>query len=221
MAGAVIVGTGPGIGTSVARRFGAGGMRIGLIARSQPSIDLARAALAASGVDAVGAIADAAQDTELIAALDALVGELGAPEVLVYNAGLIQRDRPGQLSQQQHLTAYAINVLGALASAAHLAPVMAEAGGGTILLTGGVPDPDPAATSLSLGKAGVRALTVLLAKEYGPSGIHVATVTVGGAVAPGGRFDPDRIAELYWRLHAQPVEAWKHEVLYAGEPAAA
>lgn len=67
----------------------------------------------------------------------------------------------------------------------------------------------------------MRALTTLLAAEYGPSGMHVATVTIGGAVTPGSRFDPDRIAEHYWRLHTQPPSSWEHEVAYAGEPATA
>jgi NAD(P)-dependent dehydrogenase (short-subunit alcohol dehydrogenase family) len=219
MAGVVIVGAGPGIGTSVARRFGQAGMRVGLVARTAASIESARAALAEAGVDAAGAMADAAQGTQVTAALDALTGQLGVPEVLVYNAGLIRADRPGELGQEGHLAAYAINVLGALTSAAHLAPAMSEAGGGTIVLTGGMPEPDPGYTSLSLGKAGVRALTMLLAREYGPAGIHVATVTVCGAVAPGSRFDPDRIAEHYWRLHVQRPGTWEHEVVFAGEPA--
>ena len=93
---------------------------------------------------------------------------------------------------------------------------MADAGAGTILLTGGMPEPLPEATSLSLGKAGVRALTELLARDYEPEGVHVATVTVGGAVAPGSAFDPDEIAEEYWRLHQQPRGAWERVVLYAG-----
>ena len=135
------------------------------------------------------------------------------PEALVYNAGLIRRDRPGELSREQHFAAYAINVLGALTAAVHLAPAMAEAGGGTIVITGGMPEPDPAVTSLSLGKAAARALTKLLASEYGPAGVHVATVTVGGAVAPGGPYDPDLIAGHYWRLHTQPPQAWEHEVV--------
>jgi NAD(P)-dependent dehydrogenase (short-subunit alcohol dehydrogenase family) len=81
---------------------------------------------------------------------------------------------------------------------------MTEAGGGTILITGGMPEAIPEVTSLSLGKAGVRALTELLARAYEPAGVHVATVTVAGAVAPGTAFDPDDIAEEYWRLHARP-----------------
>lgn len=216
MAGFVIVGAGPGIGLSVARRFAAAGMPAGLIARTAASTGTTRAALAATGVTVAEATADAGQDDQLTAALDALTGQLGPPEALIYNAGLIRRDRPGELSRQQYLTAYAINVLGAMTAAVHLAPAMAKAGGGSILITGGMPEPDPAVTSLSLGKAGVRALTTLLASEYGPTGIHVATVTVADAVAPGGPFDPDRIAEQYWRLHAQRPDAWEHEVLFTG-----
>ena len=96
---------------------------------------------------------------------------------------------------------------------------MARAGHGTILLTGGMPEPLPDVTSLSLGKAGVRALAGLLARAYEPLGIHVATITVAGAVAPGTAFDPDEIAEEYWRLHRQRVGSWEREVLYAGRPA--
>lgn len=221
MAGAVIVGTGPGIATAVARRFGRTGMPVGLIARSQASIDAARATLREDGIEAVGVTADAARETELKDALDALVAEQGVPEALIYNAGLIQFDRPGDLDHERHLQAYAINVLGALTTATHLAPRMAEAGGGTIVITGGMPDPVPGVVSLSLGKAGVRALTTILAKEYGPAGVHVATVTVCGGVAPGTEYDPDRIAEHYWRLHGQQPAEWEQEVVFRGEPVAA
>jgi NAD(P)-dependent dehydrogenase (short-subunit alcohol dehydrogenase family) len=213
MAGVVIVGAGPGIGLSVARRFAAAGMPAGLIARKAASAETVRKALAATGVAVAEATADAGQDGQLTAALDAVTGQLGPPGALIYNAGLIRRDRPGELSREQYVTAYAVNVLGAMTAAVHLAPAMAAAGGGSILITGGMPEPDPAVTSLSLGKAGVRALTALLASEYGSAGIHVATLTVGGAVTPEGPFDPDRIAEQYWRLHAQRPDAWEHEVL--------
>ncbi len=93
---------------------------------------------------------------------------------------------------------------------------MAQAGKGTYVITGGMPEPVPEVTSLSLGKAGVRALTELLDRRFRPSGVHVATVTVGRAVAPGTAFDPDDIAEHYWRLHTQPQEEWEREVVYGG-----
>ena len=77
-----------------------------------------------------------------------------------------------------------------------------------------MPEPVPEVTSLSLGKAGIRALTQLLARAYEPRGVHVATVTVGGTVAPGTAYDPDDIADHYWRLHTQSAGAWEREVVY-------
>jgi short-subunit dehydrogenase len=216
--GLLIVGAGPGIATAVATRFGRAGMPVTLIARREATLADAQARLAAAGVtDVLTVAADAADPVRLDAALDRAIDARGTPDVLVYNAGWIRFDRPGELDRQGHLDAYAVNVLGALQAAARLAPDMATAGGGTIVFTGGMPTPLPALVSLSLGKAALRALTEMLAAEYAPAGVHVATVTIAGAVAPGSAFDPERIAERYWRLHVQPVEQWQTEILFTGE----
>ena len=216
MPGAIVIGAGPGIGTSVARRFAREGLAVGVLARSPGTVGAALAALAGLGAETVGVSADVTDEPALRSALDEVVDRVGVPEVLVYNAALIQSDALGELSAQQHLDAWAVNVVGAITAVAHLGPAMAQTGRGTILLTGGMPEPVPDVTSLSLGKAGVRALAHLAARAYEPSGVHVATVTVAGAVAPGSAFDPDEIAEQYWRLHAQPRGAWEREVLYSG-----
>jgi NAD(P)-dependent dehydrogenase (short-subunit alcohol dehydrogenase family) len=213
--GAIIIGAGPGIGTSVARRAAREGLTVGMVARSEATVDAALAAL--GDVDALAVTADVTDEAALRAALDEIVDRFGVPQLLVYNAALVRSDAIGELTAQQQLDAWAVNVVGAVTAIAHLAPPMAESGGGTIVLTGGLPEPKPEATSLSLGKAGIRALTQLAAKAYGPAGVHVATVTVAGAVAPGTAFDPDDIAAHYWRLHTQSVGAWEHEILYTGE----
>jgi NAD(P)-dependent dehydrogenase (short-subunit alcohol dehydrogenase family) len=216
MPGAIVIGAGPGIGTAVARRLARQGLPVAVLARSASTVDAALASLAGVDTETVGLTADVTDEPALRAALDDVVVRLGTPEVLVYNAALIRSDSVGELTAREHLDAWAVNVVGAITAVAHLGPGMARAGRGTILLTGGMPEPVPEVTSLSLGKAGVRALTELLARAYEPSGVHVATVTVAGAVAPGSAFDPDEIAERYWRLHAQPPGAWEREVLYPG-----
>lgn len=218
MPGAIIIGAGPGIGLSVARRFARHGLPIGVIARTPSTVDAVLSALTVPDLDTYGATADAADEFALRAALDDLVDHIGVPDVLVYNAAVIQADRIGDLRAPQYLHSWAVNVVGAITAAAHLLPRMAETGHGTYIITGGMPTPNPQVTSLSLGKAGVRTLTALLDTQFAPSGLHVATVTVGGPVAPGSRFDPDDIAEHYWRLHTQPADAWDHEVTYHGRP---
>ena len=97
-----------------------------------------------------------------------------------------------------------MNVVGAITSAAHDLPRMAARGHGTFVITGGMPEAVPDFLSLSLGKAGVRALVEALDAQYAPAGVHVATVTVDGPVAPGTDFDPDDIAEHY-RAPARPA----------------
>ena len=211
MPSAIVIGAGPGIGASVARRLGREGLAVGLIARSSRTLD--RTAATVPGT-VLGATADVAREPALRAALDGLIGRLGVPELLVYNAALIQADAPGTLSAAEHLDAYAVNVVGAITAITHVGPRMAAAGRGTIILTGGMPEPVPEVTSLSLGKAGIRALTQLLARAYEPEGVHVATVTVGGAVAPGTAYDPDDIADHFWRLHVQRAGAWEREVVH-------
>ncbi|WP_406079855.1 SDR family NAD(P)-dependent oxidoreductase [Streptomyces zaomyceticus] len=211
MAGALIVGAGPGIGQAVARRFAREGLPVALIARTKETVAAAAASLGSLGVRTVPLTAD---ETALRAALDTAAGELGEPDVVVYNAAVIRPDAVGELPLRDHADTYAVNVLGALTAAAHVLPGMARRGRGTFVVTGGMPEMKSQYVSLSLGKAGVRALVELLDAEYGPSGVHVATVTVGGAVAPGTAYDPDDIAEHYWRLHTQPHGQWEREVLH-------
>lgn len=217
MPGAVIIGAGPGIGRPVALRFARESMPVALIARSEETVGDTAKAVSPSGVPVACLTADSADEAALRAALDTASGRLGPPDVVVYNAAVIQADAPGELPAGGHLRAWAVNVVGALTAAAHLAPAMARRGSGTFLIPGGMPDPDPAYVSLSLGKAGVRTLVALLDQEYGPSGIHVASVTVAGPVAPGTSFAPDEIADHYWRLHARPRRDWEREVLHTGK----
>ncbi|MGW6499793.1 SDR family NAD(P)-dependent oxidoreductase [Nonomuraea angiospora] len=207
MPGVVIIGAGPGIGRSVARRFAREGLPIALVSRTGTTLDL-------DGVLAYKA--DSTDEDQLRAALDAAAAELGTPDAVVYNAAIIRPDAPGEVSVRAQLDAWAVNVVGALVAAGHVAPAMARRGSGSFLITGGMPEPKAQYVSLSLGKAGVRTLAALLDQEYGPSGVHVASVTVAGPVAPGTAFDPDDIAEHYWRLHTQPRERWEREVLHDG-----
>ncbi|MET9313290.1 SDR family NAD(P)-dependent oxidoreductase [Kribbella sp. NPDC003505] len=211
MSGVVVVGVGPGICLAVARRFVREGMSAGLIARSDATVK--SAAEESGSADALALTADVTDERALRAALDRIVDAYGVPDAVVYNAAMIRSDRIGDLTAQQHLDAFAVNVVGAITAAAHLAPAMAERGSGSFLITGGMPVPKPDYASLSLGKAGVRALVTLLHQQYGAAGVHAASVTISGGVAPGSLWDPDDIANHYWRLHQQAPAEWIHELV--------
>lgn len=151
MSTVIIVGVGPGIGTSVATRFAREGFTVGLIARREETV---QAAAAAAGGTTWTRTADATDEEGLRAALRAFVDEHGTPDVVVYNAAIIRTDEPGELDQATMLDTYAVNVVGAITTAGELLPRMT----GTYVITSGMVRPDPALTSLSLGKVGVRGL---------------------------------------------------------------
>ena len=165
MAGAAIIGAGPGIGRSVARRFAREGLPIALIARRAATVDAVAATIAPYGVPVVTSTADCTDEAALRSALDTVSAELGVPDVVVYNAAMIQPDTVGQVSTRAHQDAWTVNVVGALTAASHVAPAMAERGSGSFIVTGGMPEPKREYVSLSLGKAGVRTLVDLLHLE--------------------------------------------------------
>jgi NAD(P)-dependent dehydrogenase (short-subunit alcohol dehydrogenase family) len=200
----IIIGVGPGIGTAVARRFAREGFVVGMIARREDTLTTAADALG-SGVTTWIRRADAADETGLTDALRAFVGTHGVPDAVVYNAAIIRTDEPGELDRATMLDTYAVNVVGAITTAGVLLPEMT---GGSFVITSGMPTPDPGLTSLSLGKVGVRGLVEILTAWQ--DRVHVASVTVGGPVAPGTGYDPDDIAEHYWHLHTREVT--DHEV---------
>ena len=212
----IIVGAGPGLGLSVARRFQNDGYAVAVIARRPSTVAAVIDSLneTAPTQAAIGFTADSTIEPDLLAALDQAVAVHGVPDVLLYNAGVIRTDQIGDLTAAQLLHTYAVNVVGAASTAGHVGPLMAARGSGTILITGGMGQPSSDWVSLSLGKFGVRTLTTLLAQAYGPSGVHVGTIAVTERIAPDTAYDPDVIADLYAEVHAQQPSDWDLERIF-------
>src|SRR5271154_7037724 len=80
----LLVGAGPGLGMSVARRFADGGYRVTLVARSTDGLaDLAKG-LADTGARIDTIAADAGDSEGLAARMAELYNEQGAPGLIIY-----------------------------------------------------------------------------------------------------------------------------------------
>ncbi|WP_141504952.1 SDR family NAD(P)-dependent oxidoreductase [Paenibacillus luteus] len=204
----VIVGAGPGVSSAVAKRFGNEDFRVVLLARRAEALKGYTKELNELGIEAHSLTADASDPASLATAFETINKQYGAPDVLVYNAAVISRFKPTELTEKQLLEEFKVNVVGALTSAKQVIPDMIARRQGTILFTGGGLSLYPSVTSasLSIGKAGIRSLSFTLADELEPHGIYVGTVTIGGYVQKGSFFDPDAIAEQYWVLHTNRNE---------------
>jgi len=108
----------------------------------------------------------------------------------------------------------AVNIGGAMVAVQAAARNMIARGSGSILLTGGGfgLQPHPDFLSLSIGKAGIRALAQGIFEPFREKGVHVATVTVAGLVMNSK--DANAVAEQFWQLHSQPAGSWQVETVY-------
>ena len=193
----LLVGTGPGLGAAIARRFARERYRLTLVARS-----------------------DAGDPDRLRAALSSLFAGPGALGVVIYNAALMTFDDLLTVSPEQlaDADADAVDVTGAVLTAQLAVPAMRAAGGGTLLFTGGgFADalPDSLAT-LSLGKLALRGAGTMLAREVRDDAIHAGSLTILGQIAAGTPFDPDRIADAYWAIRNEVPDAWREEYRFDG-----
>ena len=129
-----------------------------------------------------------------------------------FSVGLVSRNQEKLDGLAGELEADGITAAGAAAdirdSDGLAAAKMLDAGHGTILFTtgGAAINPYPARAGVGISFAGEVAYARMLHDALADTGVHVAHTAIGGSIAPGGDHEPDDVAELLWRHHAEPGE---------------
>lgn len=223
---AVIVGAGPGLGASVAKRFAREGYTAALVARSTEKLEEIRADIESGGQKALSFSADVTSQEEIWDTFNKIDEQTGEVEVLVYNAGHFQMQSLLDIDPGGFRRSWEINCMGAFLCSKLVLPSMIENKKGTIIFTGATASKRGSAmfSRLAVGKFGLRALAESMAREFGPKGIHVAHTIIDGQIAtpsllesrpdtdPAALLSPDAIAEQYWQLHVQDPTAWTLEL---------
>nr|XP_043635089.1 uncharacterized oxidoreductase SA2266 [Erigeron canadensis] len=237
---AAIVGVGPNLGRSIARKFAHEGYTVAILARDLGRLSRFADEIAREEKAQVYAIRIDCSDTQSVREAFEGVLSLGFVEVLVYNAYQPipwQYGGPSNFSDirlDSFQKSLAVSSVGAFHCAQQVLPGMVERGKGTILFTGCAASLSGGAgfSELCCGKFALRGLSQCLAKEFHPLGVHIAHVIIDGvigtsraitmpqrllvgeqqSVAGDGSMDPDSVAQTYWYLHIQPRAAWTQEI---------
>jgi NADP-dependent 3-hydroxy acid dehydrogenase YdfG len=207
------IGAGPGMGLATAECFAKEGFQVVLAARSVARTQELAERLISKGYKASEVDSG---DPERVAGLVAEVQQQhGTIDVLHYNAASMRKATLSEQPRDSFNGDLAVNIGGALVAAQAVAPTMEKQNSGAILLTGGGFALAPSADylSVSIGKAGIRALAHGLFEPFRDKGIHVATVTVCTLVAPGSK-EAASVADQFWHLYGQPKDAWTVEVSF-------
>ena len=219
---AVIVGVGPGLGASLARRCAREGMAVAVAARRAEKMGPLVEEIGRLGGSGRAYGCDATDEAQVDALMTAVAKDLGAPDLVVFNASGRVRKSILDIEIAEFERAWRNACLGGFIVGREAARIMVPRGRGTILFTGATASVKAYAMSagFAVGKFGLRALAQSMAREFGPKGIHVAHVIVDGGILADGRqaaaddaqLSPDAIAETYWHLHRQHRSAWAQEI---------
>jgi NADP-dependent 3-hydroxy acid dehydrogenase YdfG len=221
-----IVGAGPGLGTSMAHRFGREGFHVGLLARNSERLDAMQAALADDGISASAHVADVVDRATLRTALGDLEDARGSIDVLAClptPAGA-ELKLPEDVDVESVMHQLDYTVLGPIEATQAVLPGMLARGDGALLYTGGYSSRHPVTSHANAGiaLAAQRNYAYVLNRALAGRGVYAGTVTVAGLIlrstsgdeilaAPDEvrtmleplLIDPDDIADVYWDMYQQ------------------
>jgi NADP-dependent 3-hydroxy acid dehydrogenase YdfG len=203
-----LIGAGPGLGLATARRFGAAGHTVALIARNAEKLDGLTADLARDDIQARGFTADVLDTESLTAALRAAAADLGTVEILQYSP-VPRADfmKPVLDTSADDLDApLAFSAKGPVTAVNAVLPGMREIGRGTLLFVNGGsaarPNPNVAGTSIAF--AAESAYARMLHDTLAPENIHAAQLIIPGAIRPDAEHNsPDALAQRLYDIHQQ------------------
>jgi NAD(P)-dependent dehydrogenase (short-subunit alcohol dehydrogenase family) len=200
-----VTGAGSGIGAASARAFADAGASVAVT-----DIDLAAAQTIAAdirgkGRSAIAVRLDVSKETDWIEALALVRGELGPVTVLHSNAALTSPEAYAadlgvvDLDVEVFDRVIAVNLRGGVLGCKHVVPDMVAAGSGSIVITSSVKGLTGSAhrTAYSISKAGLSALTRMVAAGYGKSGVRCNAVAPGIVMTDGiASIPPTQLAAL-------------------------
>lgn len=216
---AVVVGIGPKNGAAFVRALAAEGYRVAMLSRSTELSSV----LAAELGDAKAYACDAGNAEALKTTFAAVAKDLGAPEVLIYNAGSGSWKKFDDTTVEDLDRSFRINATGMMVSSQAVLPAMRAAKKGNIVVIGATASlrGKPITTSFAAAKAAQRSLAQSMARQFWPEGVHVSLMIIDGQIGDAGKvgdgdevkqLDPRDIASAAIALVKQPRSAWSFEV---------
>ncbi|MFD3594985.1 3-oxoacyl-ACP reductase FabG [Nocardia sp. NPDC058640] len=177
---AIVTGAARGIGAAVAIKLAADGNAVGVIDLDEAACAGTVAAIEAAGGTALAVGADVSDEAAVAAAVERIAAELGAPTVLVNNAGVLRDNLLFKMSVDDWDTVMNVHLRGAFLMTRAVQKYMVDAKFGRIVnLSSTSALGNRGQANYSAAKAGMQGFTKTLALELGKFGV------TANAIAPG------------------------------------
>ncbi|HEY7931783.1 MAG TPA: 3-oxoacyl-ACP reductase FabG [Acidimicrobiales bacterium] len=191
---AIVTGAARGIGAGVAKRLGEDGHDVAVIDLDEASCADTVAAVEATGRRALAVGADVSDEAAVEAAVARVAETLGAPTILVNNAGVLRDNLLFKMSMSDWQTVMNVHLGGAFLMSRATQRFMTEANFGRIVnLSSTSALGNRGQANYSAAKAGLQGFTKTLAIELGRFGVTVNAIAPGFIVTAMTQATADRI----------------------------
>lgn len=177
---AIVTGAARGIGAAVAKRLAADGMKVAVLDLDESACAATVEAIKTAGGDALAVGCDVADEESVKGAVARVADELGAPTVLVNNAGILRDNLLFKMSADDWDMVMNVHLRGSFLMSRECQAHMTQEGFGRIVnLSSSSALGNRGQANYSAAKAGLQGFTKTLAIELGKFGV------TANAIAPG------------------------------------
>ena len=177
---AIVTGAARGIGAAVAKRLAADGLAVAVLDLNEQGCEQTVAEVVAAGGRALAVGADVSDKASVGVAVERVAAELGAPTVVVNNAGVLRDNLLFKMSVDDWDTVMGVHLRGAFNVTKAAQKFMVDAGWGRIVnLSSTSALGNRGQANYAAAKAGMQGFTKTLAIELGKFGV------TANAIAPG------------------------------------
>jgi NAD(P)-dependent dehydrogenase (short-subunit alcohol dehydrogenase family) len=216
---ALVTGAGGGLGTAIAKRFGAEGAAVLCTDRDLAKAEATAADIAKSGGAARAYRADVAEARDCASQVAETVERFGGIDILVNNAGVALHRLALDTNLDEWERILRINLTGSFLTAQAAARVMVERGGGRIIQIGSISGQRGNMAGIAYGasKAAVMHICKVLAVELSDRGVMVNAIAPGPIETGISQHGPTRRQKYLERIPARRygnVEAVANAALF-------
>jgi 3-oxoacyl-[acyl-carrier protein] reductase len=203
---AIVTGAGRGIGAAIAERLGADGMAVACLDINQETARETADRLAGQGLTTGAFAADVSDEDAVERVVAEVVERLGAPTVLVNNAGVLRDNLLFKMSGDDWDTVMQVHLRGAfLMTRAAQRHMTAAAYGRIVNLSSTSALGNRGQANYSAAKAGLQGFTKTVAHELGRFGVTCNAVAPGFIVTEMTRATAARIGQTFEEFSAARV----------------